>query len=221
MDVIEAMKLSNLAAGIQVGKVGTSSVHLHEVEEIIQSDVGNKRKKVFRMNERQSLAELLTQWRDAGETVVTTNGCFDIIHRGHISLLEEAKNYGDHLVVMINADISVKRLKGKNRPINAEEDRAAVVAALDCVDAVMIFDPLTDNAMVTEAEVGRFTPELRKIAQEAPMGAVKFIAPDVHIKGGDYSADQVPEAIFAKKFYTVSFIDGYSTTRTIEKSRVQ
>lgn len=221
MDIIDAMKLSNIAAGIQVGKVGTSAVHLHEVEETIQSGVGYKRKKVFRMNERKALAELLTQWRDAGETIVTTNGCFDIIHRGHISLLEEAKKYGDHLVVMINADASVKRLKGKNRPINTEEDRATVIAALDCVDAVMVFDPFTDNGMVTEAEVEQFTPELQRIAQEAPMGAAKFIAPDVHIKGGDYSADQVPEAVFAKNFHAVSFIDGYSTTRTIEKSRMQ
>lgn len=221
MHITEAMKLSNFAAGIQVGKVGTSAVHLHEVEKTIHEGTGYKRKKVFRMNERKALAELLAQWKDAGETVVTTNGCFDIIHRGHISLLEEAKKYGDHLVVMINADVSVKRLKGKNRPINTEEDRATVIAALDCVDAVMVFDPLMDNGMVTEAEIGRFTPELRKIAQEAPMGAVKFIAPDVHIKGGDYSADQVPEAVFAKKFFPVSFIEGYSTTKTIEKSRVQ
>lgn len=221
LDIVEAMKLSNFAAGIQVGKVGTSAVYLHEVEEVIQSGGGYRRKKVFHMNERGAMAELLTQWKNAGETIVTTNGCFDIIHRGHISLLEEAKTYGDHLVVLVNTDASVKRLKGENRPINAEEDRVAVIAALDCVDAVMLFDPLIDNTVINTEEIDKLTPEIQKVACEAPMGAIKFIAPDVHIKGGDYTSEQVPEAIFAKEFHAVPFVEGYSTTRTIEKTQIK
>ena len=219
MDVRDAMRIANYAAGIQVGKVGTSSVYLHEVEEALNSGGGYRHRKIFRMNERAALADQIKQWRTNGEVIVTTNGCFDIIHRGHITLLEKAKTYGGKLIVLINTDASVKRLKGERRPINGEEDRATVIAALDCVDAVMLFDPLKDNRAITEEDYSRIPPELRKVAQEAPMGALKLIAPDIHVKGGDYTADQVPEAMFAGQFRAVPFVEGYSTTKTIEKSR--
>ena len=216
LNIIEAMKISNYAAGLQVGKVGTSAVYLNEVEEAIKArKYGTK--KVFHLNERNELGNLVNLWKSKGESIVTTNGCFDIIHRGHISLLEEARSYGEHLIVLINTDASVKRLKGENRPINTEEDRAAVIAALDCVDAVMLFDPLVDNTTVTTDEWKRISPELRKVAEEAPMGTLKFIAPDVHVKGGDYTMEQAPEAVFAKKFRAVPFIKGYSTTSIIKK----
>lgn len=216
LNITDAMNISNYAAGIQVGKVGTSSVYLNEVEEAIK-DGGHGIKKIFCLNERNKLGDLLNLWRREGKSIVTTNGCFDIIHRGHISLLEEAKTYGERLVVLINTDASVKRLKGEDRPINKEEDRAAVIAALDCVDAVILFDPLIDNNTVTADEWKKITPKLREVADEAPMGILKFIAPDVHVKGGDYTMEQVPEAMFAKKFQAVSFVKGYSTTSIIEK----
>ena len=221
VDIIEAMKLANYAAGIQVGKVGTSAVYLHEVEEAMKAEGKSLSQKIFHLNDRKELTKQIALWRDKGETVVTTNGCFDIIHRGHISLLEEAKTYGDHLVVLVNTDASVRRLKGPARPINSEEDRAIVLSALDCVDAVVLFDPATDNSNVFEDELSTFSAELRKTATEAPMGIIKLIAPDVHVKGGDYSVDQVPEAVYARKFAAVPFVKGYSTTGTIEKSRKQ
>lgn len=219
IDILDAMKIANFAAGIQVGKVGTSLVYVHEVEDAMQNMNDKKQKKVYRMNDRFSIMNLLTQWRDKGETIVTTNGCFDIVHRGHISLLERAKKYGDHLIVLINTDDSVKRLKGEKRPINSEDDRAAVIAAIDCVDAVILFDPLIDNAELQKEDYNNLAPELLKTAHEAPMGVLKLISPDVHIKGGDYALEEVPEAIFAKKFYSVPYIQGYSTTQIINKSK--
>lgn len=217
MEIREAMMIANYAAGIQVGKVGTSAVYLHEVEDAMRS--GYQAKKVFRLNERKELNDLIAEWRSRGETVVTTNGCFDILHRGHISLLEEAKTFGDHLVVLINSDDSVKRLKGPRRPINSEDDRAMVLSALDCVDSVALFDPLIDNKTMSDCDLAVLSDEMKKVAAEAPMGILKLIRPDVHVKGGDYTEEQVPEAMYAKVFKAVPFVKGYSTTRTIERSR--
>lgn len=219
IDIINAMKIANYAAGIQVGKVGTSAVYLHEVEEAMQLGGGFKNQKIFRLNERNGLVNRIHEWRSEGDTIVTTNGCFDIIHRGHITLLEKAKTYGTRLIVMVNTDASVKRLKGPSRPINSEEDRAMVLAALDCVDAVVLFDPLYDNKVIPDSDLKQFDERLKKIAMEAPMGIMKIISPDVHVKGGDYTVDQVPEAIYAKDFKAVTFVAGYSTTKTIEKSK--
>ena len=219
LDIKEAMRIANYAAGIQVGKVGTSAVYLHEVEEAMESGGGYRKQKIFRLNERDELKKLIDEWRSKGETVVTTNGCFDILHRGHISLLEEAKTYGDHLIVMINTDKSVKRLKGPSRPVNSEEDRAMVIAALDCVDAVAFFDPLSDNVSIPDEDLQGMSEDLKRVATEAPMGILKLIAPDVHAKGGDYTVKQVPEAIYAKEYKAVPFVQGYSTTKTIEKSK--
>ena len=216
-NIKEAMRVANYAAGIQVGKVGTSAVYVHEVED--QMKAGHLHRKVFNLHERNQLYALIAEWRSRGETVVSTNGCFDILHRGHISLLEHAKSFGDHLIVLINSDASVKRLKGPNRPINTEEDRAMVIAALDCVDAVALFDPLLDNQAVLADELADFSVEKVMTAAEAPMGILKMISPDIHVKGGDYTIDQVPEAIYAKEFKAVPFVNGYSTTRTIEKSK--
>ena len=220
-DIKEAMKLANYAAGIQVGKVGTSAVYYHEVEDAMRTVKYNKKHKVFRLNERDELAALLNEWRERGESIVTTNGCFDIIHRGHITLLEKSKEFGEHLVVLLNSDRSIKRLKGESRPINSEEDRAMVIAAIDSVDAVVIFDPLKDNKEIPDEELNKLTGSQRQAAAEAPMGILRFIAPDIHVKGGDYTVEQVPEAIYAKAFESIPFVEGYSTTRTIEKSKKQ
>lgn len=218
LEIKEAMKIANHAAGIQVGKVGTSTVYLHEVEESIKAINGSGKQKIFRINERMQLKALITEWRNKNLTIATTNGCFDIIHRGHISLLEQAKQFADKLIVMVNSDASVKRLKGTNRPINSEEDRAMIIAALDCVDAVVLFDPLVDNKLIPGEELDGLSDDLRKIAVEAPMGILRLISPDVHVKGGDYTVDQVPEAMYAGSFRAVPFVKGYSTTQTIRKS---
>lgn len=217
MDIVDAMSMANYAAGIQVGRVGTSVVYMHEVEKAM-SGTRDEQNKVFEYSDRDELIELVKSWKAQGETIVSTNGCFDIVHRGHISLLENAKSYGSKLVVFINSDASVKRLKGDSRPINSENDRAFVIAALNCVDAVVIFDPMEDERILTDEDSNSFTDEQKRIAKESPIGIMKLIAPDIHVKGGDYTKEQVPEAIFAKEFKSVPYINGYSTTETISKS---
>lgn len=217
LDIKDAVRIANYAAGIQVGKVGTSLIYLHEVEKAMFSEEMHKEKKIFKINEHSELIKQVKVWRNNGEKIVTTNGCFDIIHRGHISLIEAAKKYGDRLIVLINADNSVKRLKGSNRPINSENDRALVIAALGEVDAVVLFDPALENKFILDADSICMDAKLKKYAQEAPMGILKLIAPDIHIKGGDYNIEQVPEAMYAKEFKAVPFIEGYSTTNIINK----
>lgn len=217
LDIVDAIKIANHAAGVQVGKVGTAAVYIHEVQDAMEKRYNIK--PIFHLEDRKKMIEKISEWRSHGQTIVTTNGCFDIIHRGHIYLLEEAKTYGDHLIVLLNTDASVKRLKGANRPINFEEDRAIVISSLDCVDAVALFDPLRDNKDFLQNENTNLTDAQMKAADEAPMGIMKQIAPDVHVKGGDYNIEQVPEAIYAKRFVAVPFVTGYSTTSTIEKSK--
>ena len=216
IEITDAMRLANYAAGLQVGRVGSATIHLHEVEEAMTFQTPGK---VYGLDSREELSDRIASWRQKGEIIVTTNGCFDILHRGHVALLEKAKTYGDRLIVMINSDASVKRLKGPNRPINNETDRAFVIAALDCVDAVAIFDPEIDNLYVPKEDTDGLSERMKRAAKEAPMGLLKLIAPDIHVKGGDYTMDQVPEAMYADRFESVPFVDGYSTTRTIEKSR--
>ena len=216
IEITKAMRLANYAAGLQVGKVGAATIHLHEVEEAMTSQTPVK---IYGLDDRKELSARIACWRQKGEKIVTTNGCFDILHRGHVALLEKAKTYGERLIVMINSDASVKRLKGSTRPINNETDRAIVIAALDCVDAVAIFDPQIDNLSVPEEDTAGLSERMNSVAKEAPMGLLKLIAPDVHVKGGDYTIDQVPEAMYAGRFESVPFVEGYSTTRTIEKSR--
>ena len=94
-----------------------------------------------------------------------------------------------------------------------------VIAALDCVDAVAFFDPLSDNVSIPDEDLQGMSEDLKRVATEAPMGILKLIAPDVHAKGGDYTVKQVPEAIYAKEYKAVPFVQGYSTTKTIEKSK--
>ena len=147
--------------------------------------------------------DALPGWRSAlrvqGKKLVVTNGCFDILHSGHVTYLDAARQHGDALLVGLNDDTSVRQLKGERRPINFEGDRAAVLAALQAVDAVCIF------------------PELR---------ATRFLAlaqPDVYVKGGDFTVEQLPQeerdvvARFGGKIATIGFVPGKSTTALIEK----
>ncbi len=147
--------------------------------------------------------DALPGWRSAlrvqGKKLVVTNGCFDILHSGHVTYLDAARQHGDALLVGLNDDTSVRQLKGERRPINFEGDRAAVLAALQAVDAVCIF------------------PEL---------SATRFLAlaqPDVYVKGGDFTVEQLPQeerdvvARFGGKIATIGFVPGKSTTALIEK----
>lgn len=143
------------------------------------------------------LKEKITVLRSEKKKIVFTNGCFDILHTGHISYLEKAKKLGDILIVGVNSDESVKKIKGDNRPINNEHDRASLVDALKCVDYVCIFRETT--------------PEL----------VLSIIKPDIHAKGGDYSALDLPEAgciqEFGGKIVILPEIKGKSTTNLINK----
>lgn len=147
----------------------------------------------------EQAARSVSQWRAAGETVVFTNGCFDLLHVGHVQTLSRAKAEGDRLVVGVNSDASVSRLKGPQRPINSEMDRAALLAALRCVDAVVVF------------------------TEDTPVETLLALQPDVHVKGGDYKVEDLPEASVVESYggriVLIDLVPGRSTTAMIERSR--
>lgn len=144
---------------------------------------------------RRSLSNLLRQWRAEGKKVVFTNGCFDILHAGHVSVLEFSRSKGDALVVGLNSDASVKRLKGPSRPVNTQADRALVLAALQAVDAVCVFE------------------------EDTPYELIKLVQPDVLVKGGDYKPSEIVGREFAKKVVRFALLKGRSTTNIIKKVR--
>jgi len=147
--------------------------------------------------ERKDLQKLINRIRQEGKTIVTTNGCFDILHVGHVRYLEETKKFGDVLIVALNSDKSVRALKGEGRPINNEKDRAEVLNGLKSVDYVVLFD------------------------ENSPAELLAEIKPDVHTKGADYNEDTLPEAKIIKenggRLEFIQFVPGKSTTSTIEK----
>lgn len=147
-------------------------------------------------NKLLSLPELLQRLaadRRAGKKIVFTNGCFDILHRGHATYLREARRLGDCLVIGLNTDASVKRLKGEHRPINHEDDRAYLLESLQAVDYVV------------------------KFGEDTPHELLSQIRPDVLVKGGDYQLEQVVGREFAAEVVLINFVEGYSTTRTIQQ----
>lgn len=136
---------------------------------------------------------LVKSWRNRGESIVLTNGCFDILHSGHVKCLQEAKKYGDRLIVGLNSDASVKRIKGENRPINCEEERAATLASLEMVDCVVIFE------------------------EDTAVNLIKDIRPDFYVKGAEYRNKELPEAEYADKIVYVETVEDFSTTNVIRK----
>ncbi len=142
---------------------------------------------------RRRLASWLKAQRQAGKKIVFTNGCFDILHAGHVSVLEISRSKGDVLVVGMNSDASVRRLKGPTRPVNKESDRALVLAALQSVDAVCMFE------------------------QDTPYELIKLVRPDVLVKGGDYKPNEIVGREFAKKVVRFALLKGRSTTNIIKK----
>ncbi len=144
---------------------------------------------------RRVLAKRLQSWRAEGKKIVFTNGCFDILHAGHVSVLEFSRSKGDALVVGLNSDASVKRLKGPSRPVNTQADRALVLAALQAVDAVCVFE------------------------EDTPYELIKLVRPDVLVKGGDYKPGEIVGREFAKKVVRFALLKGRSTTNIIKKVR--
>ena len=136
---------------------------------------------------------ILEDCRKKGKRIVFTNGCFDILHRGHVEYLQKARELGDLLVLGLNSDSSVKRLKGDERPINNEMDRAIVLSALECITYICIFH------------------------EDTPLELIKLVKPDILVKGGDYKIEDVVGREYSKETVLIDFVDGYSTTNIIKK----
>jgi rfaE bifunctional protein nucleotidyltransferase chain/domain len=145
----------------------------------------------------EELEDIIDIHKKQGKLIVFTNGCFEILHPGHIKLLEEAKNYGDILVVGINSDESVKRIKGEKKLIFDEKSRVKIISALECVDYVTLFN------------------------ENTPENLIKIIKPHIHVKGGDYKEEDLPEAKIVKeyggKIIILPLLEGFSTTQIIQK----
>lgn len=195
----EAMRLANTAAGIVVSKLGTATVELDELMLELGRDVHDKnwhRAKHFTADE---VDVLVRRWKSRGLSVGLTNGCFDILHAGHVGLLAAARAQCDRLIVALNTDASVARLKGPERPMNSLVDRAAVIAAIEAVDAVVSFD------------------------EDTPLELIARLRPDVLLKGADYTVDAVVGADIVQqaggRVVLVDLVEGYSTTRLIDTIR--
>jgi D-beta-D-heptose 7-phosphate kinase/D-beta-D-heptose 1-phosphate adenosyltransferase len=187
-------RLANAAAGIVVTKIGTASVTR---EELAQAMNGHARGNGVMAE--SDLVDAVAQARARGQRVVMTNGCFDLLHVGHVRYLQAARALGDRLVVAVNDDASVRRLKGESRPLNTVADRMAMLAALQCVDWVVPF------------------------SEDTPARLIGRVLPDLLVKGGDYKAEQIAgyDDVVANggEVRVLEFHEGYSTTRLIEKAR--
>ena len=190
-DIDNAVKFSNLAAGVVVGKIGSSTATLNE---IIQHE--SSLKKSSSDNCIKTLKEitiLSDELRAKNNRIVFTNGCFDLLHAGHVRYLETAKSFGDVLIVGLNSDQSVTHLKGENRPINHQMDRASILAALEAVDYVVIFD------------------------DDTPYRLIEAIKPNTLVKGGDYKNKEVAGQDIVDELKLVKFIENQSTSQIIKK----
>jgi D-beta-D-heptose 7-phosphate kinase/D-beta-D-heptose 1-phosphate adenosyltransferase len=188
-----AARLANIAAGIVVGKVGTAVAREADLLEALNPERGALRKV---MGRAQAL-EQVERWRRRGWRIGFTNGCFDLLHPGHVHLLEQARSWCDRLVVGLNSDASVKRLKGAARPIQAEAARAAVLASLASVDLVTVFE------------------------EDTPIELIRLLRPEVLVKGADYTVDQVVGSELVLGWGGVvrlaELLPGQSTTATVAR----
>jgi D-beta-D-heptose 7-phosphate kinase/D-beta-D-heptose 1-phosphate adenosyltransferase len=193
-----AMRAANAAAAVVVGKRGTATVSLAELRHRIlpAASRATEEKIVF---DWSVLDERLAEWRRHGLRIGFTNGCFDLLHRGHIRLLAEARAACDRLVVGLNSDASTRRLKGKDRPINAADGRAEVLAALEAVDLVVVFE------------------------EDTPLELIRRVRPNVLVKGADYAREQVVghDVVEAAggQVVLVDLVPGHSTTKIVQRSR--
>ncbi|WP_301859048.1 D-glycero-beta-D-manno-heptose-7-phosphate kinase [uncultured Megasphaera sp.] len=194
LSIRTGLQIANAAAGVVVTKVGTYPIHRSELLKL-WDEWHPVRWAPYRALTWDETAEKVRQWQKNGETVVFTNGCFDILHRGHVLYLQQAAMLGQHLIVGLNSDDSVRRLKGETRPLVAQEDRAILLSALDCVDEVVIFN------------------------EDTPAELLRVLRPDILVKGGDYKAEDVIGREYVKRVEIISFEEGYSTTGLIEKIR--
>jgi len=195
-DLEQASALANIAAGIVVGKLGTAVVSAPELRRAVQRDQGSERGVLS----LEQLQVAIADARSQGERVVFTNGCFDIIHAGHVAYLEQARNLGDRLVVAVNSDESVRRLKGKGRPINPADRRMAVLAGLEAVDWVVVFE------------------------HDTPRELLKILKPEVLVKGGDYTDKESVVGwelvqAYGGEVRVLDFVDNVSTSAIVSRIR--
>lgn len=187
--------LANLAAGVVVGKVGTAPIKARELREAISGEFALEQ--AAKICEPGAAEAQIRRWQANGELVVFTNGCFDLLHVGHVTYLERARRFGQRLVVGLNTDNSVRRLKGPERPLIRQDDRARVLAALASVDAVVLFD------------------------EDTPLALIERLRPDVLAKGADYREDQVVGAAEVKsrggRVVLVPLVEDWSTTGIVER----
>lgn len=190
----DAMALADMAAGVAVGKAGTAVVTLAEILEdaAVGSDAPD-----WRVLERDEALALCRTWRDEGLRVGFTNGCFDILHPGHLAVLRHAASVCDRLVVGLNSDASVKRLKGPERPVNDAVTRAVMLASLEMVDRVVVFE------------------------EDTPQALIEALVPHVLIKGADYAVDDLPGAAFVQaqggEVVLAPLVQGVSTSRFVDR----
>jgi len=178
-EIDEAIKFANLASGVVVGKIGSATASLNEIIDYESSL--NKPSSDKHIKSASEISSIVNELKNKGKKIVFTNGCFDILHLGHVKYLEAAKNLGDILILGLNSNKSVKRLKGKNRPINNQSDRAYILASLEVVDYVVIFD------------------------EDTPINLIKLIQPDVLTKGKDYEDQYIVGQDVAKELKLINF----------------
>ena len=188
----------NWAAGIQVSRVGTGIVYPHEVAKVPGEGSGLSGEKILTYNKGQRLP-VIERDRQNGKRIVFTNGCFDLLHLGHITCLKKAGELGDLLVVGVNSDASVSRLKGPRRPLNPLRERMEMLAALECVDYVIPFE------------------------EDTPLDLIKAVRPDVLVKGGDYSIETIVGAKEVMEsggeVVVIPLVASYSTSEMIRAIR--
>ena len=190
-NIDEAIQFANLASGVVVGKIGSATASINEIIEYESSLKKSSSDKHIKTQDEITM--LVQELKLKGKKIIFTNGCFDILHVGHIKYLEKAKSFGDVLILGLNSDISVKKIKGENRPINSQIDRAYILASLEVVDYLVIFN------------------------EDTPYELIKSIEPDILVKGGDYEGIDVIGQDIVKELKLVKFIDGKSTSKTIEQ----
>ena len=191
LDIDIAVQFANLAAGVVVRKVGNATTTLNEIIDYESSH--NKLSSDKHIKTLKEITTLSKELSSKGKKIVFTNGCFDLIHAGHVKYLEAAKSFGDVLILGLNSDRSVTSLKGQGRPINKQIDRANILVALEAVDYVVIFD------------------------ENTPYELIKAVKPDILVKGGDYEGKKVVGQDIASELKLVQFVDGKSTSRIINK----
>lgn len=188
----QSATIANAAAGVAVGKLGAAPVSANELNEVL-----NKNADGARLFSREETLKKIAQWRADGQKIVFTNGCFDLLHPGHASLLNQCAALGDRLVVGLNGDDSVKRLKGPTRPVQDERSRAIMLSSLRAVDAVVIFE------------------------EDTPENLIRAIRPDILAKGADYAIDEVVGADFVKSYggqtRLINLVPGHSTTGLVRR----